>query len=64
VNSGHVELDKFSISELDSLLRCQMFMPKIFCSRTPCHLVKGYQRFGGSCCNFIQGRVTLQHCRW
>jgi len=41
-----------------------MFMPKIFCSRTPCRLVIGYQCFGGSWCIFVQGRVTLQHWRW
>jgi hypothetical protein len=64
VNTGYVEIDKFSISKLDSLLSCPIFMSIILCSRTPCHLVSGYQCFGGSWCNFIQGTVTLQHWRW
>jgi len=64
MNTGHVETDKFSISELDSLLMCPMFMSEILSSRTPCHLVTGYQHFEGNWCIFIQGRVTLQHCRW
>jgi hypothetical protein len=46
------------VSRITTLYQLLLFQVKVFWVMTPCNVVAGYQRFGGTCYLHLQGEVS------